>query len=200
MGFPPGPFVVPAPYIRGYPNGTPVQPTDAFVIDRAGVGTMYVTGLGTGGNLQDGIYTNATVTILNGTIVTVVAGTITRSVQFIINGGGNTISTGIAGDLDLPFNATLTACRLLADESCTCAVRIWLAPFADYPPTSANNISGTSGAVITASDHGQQDLSGWLNYNPVTGTVPLTAGTLRYDVISNDNAITLTIAMVITTP
>ena len=121
-----------------------------------------------------------------------------RSVQFVINGAGSPIPTGIAGDLDFPFPAQLTACRLLGDESATVEIDIWNAPFANYPPTVDNTIIPDGFAILTATDHQQQDLTG------ATGgqgawTTALVAGTLRFNVQSNNNAETITIALVINT-
>ena len=169
-----GPFVVPAPYIRGYPNGTPVQPTDAFVIDRAGVGTMYVTGLGA-------------------------PDVNTRYVEYVINGSGLAIPTGVAGSgLYIPA-CTLVACYLQADQSATVQLGIWSAAWsAHYPPTSADTLIPGGYAILTATDHQQQDLSGTTGGQGPWFTA-LVQGSVWFDVHANDNATSITVALVVTT-
>src|SRR5262245_7360185 len=41
----------------------------------------------------------------------------TQVIPFVINGAGSTIATGVAGDLSIPFACTITAVRMLADQS-----------------------------------------------------------------------------------
>lgn len=196
----PGPFVVPAPYIRGYPQATVLQPTDAFVIDRENVGTMFIEGdnIGGGGGLTDGTYINGTIIISNGVIVTVSPGL--HSIQFIVNGGGSPIAApAVYGDLRLPFDCTLTECWLLADQAATIEADIWNAPMSGYPPTIDNTIIPDGFAITTDTDHQLQDLTGATGGQGAWITA-LVDGSLRFQLNSNDNAVTLTIALLVTTP
>lgn len=186
------------PEIRQYPQADGLLPTDAFVIDRLNIGTMFIQGgnLDTG-TLTDGVYINGTVTVSNGIIVSISPGV--HSVQFIINGGGSAITGGIKGDLRLPFDCTLIECWLLADQSATVEADIWNAPMAGYPPLLANSIIPDGFAITTATDHQLQDLTGATGGQGPWAT-GLVNGSLRYNINSNDNAQTLTIALVVTTP
>lgn len=115
---------------------------------------------------------------------------LTRSIQYVVDGGGAVLTTGIKGDLDLPFSCTLTDCVLLADEVGTLSADIWIAPLASYPPTVSNSIIPTY-ATLTAQDHATQDITGW--------TTAFSAGsTIRYNIFSTGGSIQrLTIAMTV---
>ena len=103
-----GPFVVPAPYIRGYPNGTPVQPTDAFVINRAGVGTMYVTGLSGTPPLTPGTFTDTTIVVDDtGQIIQITTGPGGLSpiaFQVGLTADVDMTSGNSPGEINIPFN------------------------------------------------------------------------------------------------
>src|SRR5262249_43435326 len=59
-------------------------------------------------------------------------------IEFIIDGGGAVITTGIKGDLAIPFACTLNEATLLADQSGNAVVDVWKSNFAAFPPTGAN--------------------------------------------------------------
>ncbi len=98
--------------------------------------------------------------------------------NFIIDGGGSEIATGIKGDIEVPFAFTVSAVRMLADQSGSIVVDIWKQAYADYPPEDANSV--TASAVPTIStDVKSEDttLTGW--------TTAFSKGdTLRYNVDS----------------
>ncbi len=105
------------------------------------------------------------------------------SLEFIIDGGGSAITTGIKGDLYIPFDCTITAATLLADQSGSIVVDIWKDTYANYPPTGADAITASAKPTITtATKSTDATLTGW--------TVTVTAGdTLRFNV---DSITTLT--------
>lgn len=66
----------------------------------------------------------------------------TSGVNFIIDGGGSAITTGIKGDLLIPFGTRILSARLLADQSGSIKVDIWKDSYENYPPTNADTITG----------------------------------------------------------
>jgi hypothetical protein len=119
------------------------------------------------------------------------AGPITRCITYVADGGGSPLSApNVVGDLYLPFACTLTGCTLLADEVGNLSADIWLAPFADYPPTVANSIIPEF-ATLVAQDAAQQDISGWTTVFPA-------GSTLRFQIEANDTIERLTIALTVT--
>jgi hypothetical protein len=96
------------------------------------------------------------------------------AIEFIIN---NPV-IGVAGDVGVPWDCTITGATLLADQSGSIAVDIWNGPYATYPPILANSIVGGAPPTITANIKSQDvTLVGW--------TKNLAAGsTLRYNVNS----------------
>lgn len=100
------------------------------------------------------------------------------SITFLISGGGSTVATGVAGDLTIPFNCTITEWTLLADQTGSVVVDIWKDTYANYPPTVADTITGSAKPTISAGVKGQSStLTGW--------TTTITAGdTLRFNVDS----------------
>lgn len=104
---------------------------------------------------------------------------IEAAIQFVIDGGGNAITTGIKGDLEVPFECTIKSSTLLADQSGAIVIDIWKQAYADFPPEDANSITASAPPTITASGVKAQDatLSGW--------TKTLAKGdTLRFNVDS----------------
>jgi hypothetical protein len=84
-------------------------------------------------------------------------------IEFMIDGGGSVISTGIAGWLAAPFACTIKAVRLLADQSGAIKVDIWKDTYANYPPTDADSITASAVPEIAASGVKDEDttLTGW---------------------------------------
>ena len=69
--------------------------------------------------------------------------------NFIIDGGGSAITTGIKGDIMMPFGGDITLVTLLADQSGSIKVDIWKKPYwtelfvtAGFPPTNSDTITG----------------------------------------------------------
>ena len=72
------------------------------------------------------------------------------SIEFVIDGAGSAITTGQKGHIEVPFNATITQCTLLADQSGSANVEIWKAPYAAFPPVAANTINSTGFLISSA--------------------------------------------------
>jgi hypothetical protein len=103
---------------------------------------------------------------------------VTALVLFQISNDGAALTTGIKGDIMIPFNATITEWSLLADQTGSVVVDIWKSTYGGFPPTSGNNITGSAKPTITSSNKGQSStLTGW--------TTTITAGDiLRFNIDS----------------
>ena len=114
------------------------------------------------------------------------------SLTFIIDGGGSAITTGIKGDLEIPFACTINQVTMLADQSGSIVVDIWKQAYADYPPEDANSITASAVPTITTDTDSQDStLSGW--------TTAIAAGdTLRFNVDSVTDIERLTISLKVT--
>lgn len=82
--------------------------------------------------------------------------------DFVIDGGGATITTGIKGDIRFKYACTITGWTLLADQSGSIVVNIWKDTYANYPPTVADKITASAPPTISAAIKGQSStLTGW---------------------------------------
>ena len=110
-------------------------------------------------------------------------------IEFVMDGGGTTIGTGIKGDLEIPFDCKINRATLVADMPTTMVVDVWKAPYASFPPTVANSITGASPPTIPGTlDYQDSALAGW--------TTTVSAGDiLRYNVVSNSAAQRVTLSL-----
>ena len=98
--------------------------------------------------------------------------------EFIIDGGGSAITTGIKGDLEIPFNCTIEQVTLLADQTGSIVIDIWKDTYANFPPTVADTITAAAIPTITTATKSQDaTLTGW-NKTIVKGDI------LRFNVNS----------------
>lgn len=100
------------------------------------------------------------------------------SIQFVIDGGGSAITTGIKGDIEVPFDCTIEQVTLLADQSGSIVVDIWNDTYANFPATDADSITASAVPTISTATKSQDStLTGW--------TTALTQGdVLRFNVDS----------------
>lgn len=90
--------------------------------------------------------------------------TATRSgvIGFTIDGGGSAITTGLKGYVPVPEGCTITAARIVADQSGSCVVDIWADSFANFPPTDADSItSATPPTLASAQTAEDTTLASW---------------------------------------
>jgi hypothetical protein len=106
-----------------------------------------------------------------------------RVVGITINGGGVAITTGVKGDIQVPFGYTITEWTILCDQSGSIVIDIWKDAYANYPPTVADTITAAAKPTVSGATKGSSStLTGW--------TTTITAGdTLRFNV---DSASTVT--------
>jgi hypothetical protein len=146
--------------------------------------TLPIASGGTGLNI---IGAAGTALVSNGTV----AGWVVQnlSISFIIDGGGSAITTGIKGDLTIPFGCVIDQWTLLADQSGSIVVDIWKDTYANYPPTVADTITGSALPTISSALKGQSStLTGW--------TATIAAGdTLRFNVNSASTVTRVTLSL-----
>ena len=141
-----------------------------------GIAILGGTGIDTSGS-------GATVTVKNVAVETI---------NFIIDGGGSEITTGIKGDVMVEFACTINQVTLLADQSGSIQVDIWKQAYADFPPEDANSITASAvPAITTDTDSQDSTLTGW--------TTSIAAGdTLRYNVDSITTCERVTVVLKVT--
>lgn len=100
------------------------------------------------------------------------------TISYVIDGGGGVITTGVKGDLEIPFNCSIIAATSLADQSGSIVVDIWKDTYANFPPTDADSITSSTPPTISSATKAQDtSLSGW--------TTSISAGDiLRFNVDS----------------
>jgi hypothetical protein len=113
--------------------------------------------------------------------------------QIVIDGGGSTITTGIKGDMRVPFACTLTGWTLLADQSGAIVIDVWRDTLANFPPTDADSITNTNEPEIAASGTNAEDtdLSNWTDVTLDAGDI------LRFNVdsVTSHTRVTLLLHM-----
>lgn len=114
------------------------------------------------------------------------------AIEFIIDGGGDTITTGIKGDLEIPFNCTIGTSTLLANTTGSIVIDIWKDTYANFPPTDADSITASAApSISTALTSQDSTLTGW--------TTSLESGsTLRYNVDSVTDIDRVTLSLQVT--
>jgi hypothetical protein len=112
------------------------------------------------------------------------------TITFIIDGGGETITTGIKGDLEIPFACEIESWVALADQSGSIQVDIWKDTYANFAPTNDDSITGSSNEVkiTTGLKNTDSTLTGW--------TTSISAGDiLRFNVDSVTDIQRVTISL-----
>ena len=91
-----------------------------------------------------------------------IANTKIDAIEFVIDGGGATITTGVKGYLEIPFACTINRATLLADQSGSIVVDIFKDTYANYPPVVGDKITASAPPTISAATKAQDStLTGW---------------------------------------
>ena len=111
------------------------------------------------------------------------------TLNYIIDGGGVAITTGIKGDIVVDFNATIVGWTLVADQSGSIVIDVWKDIYGNFPPTIADTIAGSEKPTLsTATKNQDNSLSTW--------TTGITAGdVLRFNVDSITTVTRVTLAI-----
>lgn len=84
------------------------------------------------------------------------------TLNFVIDGGGAAITTGLKGFLELPFAGTIQRVTLLADQSGSIVLDLWRDSYANYPPVVGDSIVASAKPTISAAVKAQDStLTGW---------------------------------------
>lgn len=104
---------------------------------------------------DDAVYFNGTnwVRLPNGRI---------GALNFIVDGGGAVMATGIKGDVRVPFAASLMSAAVMGDQEGSVEIDIWKDTIANFPPTNADSITATRQLSISNATYSTDaSLSGW---------------------------------------
>jgi hypothetical protein len=119
------------------------------------------------------------------------------TIQFVIDGGGSTLTTGMKGYIEVPFACTITRATLLADESGSVVVNVYKCSYANFDagathPASGDKITASAPPTISSSTKAQDStLTGW--------TTSISAGDiLAFNVDSVSSIQRLTISLKVT--
>ena len=104
----------------------------------------WIAAVSTGGTT----YTNGAGLDLTGTTFSLSANAEIDVIEFVIDGGGSVITTGVKGYIEVPFACTITRSTLLADQSGSIVVDVFKCTYAQFDAGSAHPVSGDK---ITAS-------------------------------------------------
>lgn len=109
----------------------------------------------------------------------------------VIGDGANTITTGVKGYIEIPFDCTIVANRLGADASGSIVIDIWKDTYANYPPTVADTITASAKPTLSSAIKSQDTtLTGW--------TTAVTAGDwlgFNVDSITTCTQVTLSLTL-----
>jgi hypothetical protein len=121
-----------------------------------------------------------------------ISSTPNAGIEFIIDGGGSAITTGIKGDIQIPFACTINSWTIMADQSGSIVIDVWKDTFANYPPTGADSITGSAKPTLSAAQAATSStLTGW--------TTSISANDIiRYNVDSASTITRVTISLTVT--
>lgn len=84
------------------------------------------------------------------------------SLTFVIGDGVVAITTGVKGDIEIPFNCLVTQYTLMADASGSIVIDLWKDTYANFPPTVADTITAAAKPTLSSSQKYQDTtLTGW---------------------------------------
>jgi hypothetical protein len=114
------------------------------------------------------------------------------TLNFVIDGGGSAITTGIKGDLIVDFACTINQVTMAADQTGSIVVDIWKQVYASFPPTVSQTITAAALPTITTALKAQDaTLTGW--------TTAVAAGDVfRFNVNSATSITRVTLSLKVT--
>lgn len=85
-----------------------------------------------------------------------------RSFGITIDGGGSVITTGVKGDITIPFSGNINAWYLTADQVGSIVIDIWKDTFGNFPPTVLDTIAGSEKPTLSGvSFNSDTNLTTW---------------------------------------
>lgn len=129
---------------------------------------------------------------ISGTDIRVTDASRLAAIFFVIDGGGAAITTGVKGDLLIPYACTITAATLIADQTGSIVIDVWRDSYANFPPTVADTITASAKPTLSSAAKSQDTtLTGW--------STAITAGQLlRFNVDSVSTVTRVTLALSVT--
>ncbi len=119
---------------------------------------------------------------------------LTRAIQATVNGGGSVPSTGIFADVYVPYACTITAATMLADQSGSAVIDVWVSSSLGTTPTVANTITASDLPTLsTAIQSTDTTLTGW--------TTSVSAGSwvrLKLNSVTTCTRVQLTLTVTVT--
>ena len=86
----------------------------------------------------------------------------TGAIGISIDGGGSAITTGIKGDIFIPFACAIDTWTVLLDQSGSIVLDLWKIPYASYPPTVANTITASEKPTVSGTLQATGNCAGWI--------------------------------------
>lgn len=89
------------------------------------------------------------------------------AIEYVIDGGGSLISTGVAGYAEVPFDCYIEASVLTADQSGSIVIDIWKCAYDDFDagsthPVDADSITASAQPTISGDTKDEDEtLTGW---------------------------------------
>jgi len=85
-------------------------------------------------------------------------------IGFGIDNNGSVLTTGTKAYAVVPFSGTIVSWELFSDVAGNVVIDVWKAPYASYPPTVANTITGTDKPTLSSQQKNVDTvLTGWGN-------------------------------------
>lgn len=132
---------------------------------------------------------------MSGTVISSTPAANIRTIGISVDGGGVVLTSGVKGDIYVPFACTITGVTLLSDTDGSVVIDIWKNVFANYPPTDADSITGGNEPELSTADTYQDTtLTGW--------TTAISAGdTLRFNIDGSPATLTrVVLQLTVTVP
>ena len=109
-----------------------------------------------------------------------------------IDGAGSAITTGIKGDLRVPYDCTISNVEVVLDQSGSIVIDVWNDSYANYPAIDGDSITASAPPTVSSATKSRDStLTGW--------TLALSAGDyLRFNVDSITTATRATLTLEVT--
>ncbi len=110
-------------------------------------------------------------------------------ITLVIDNGASAITTGVKGRLYLPYTTQITDWVVGGTPSGSITIDLWVDRHANFPPISADSITGSNPIVVSSATNGRMStLAGW------TTTIPADSWML-FNVVSCVAMASVTVAL-----
>ena len=91
------------------------------------------------------------------------------AIEVVIGNGSTAITTGVKGYLEVPFDCTVIAWRIVGDQSGSIVIDVWKDIYTNFPPVDADSIAGSELPTLSSQQKNEDT-------NLTTWTTALTDG------------------------